>query len=73
MSDLEVLADMVTKLTMLVDGLSRREADAMKDMADIKEALKYLAEVIETIKTEDLNRDVRLGLIEGRLDGVDKG
>lgn len=70
MKDLE---DLITELTMKVDGLMRREKDALKDVSDIKEALKYVAGEIETIKEEDLNRDVRLSLIEGRLDGVDKG
>lgn len=63
--ELENLMSLITELTMKVDGLQRRESE-------MREALQYLSKQAEEAAKEDLNRDVRLSLIEGRLDGVDK-
>lgn len=63
--ELENLVSLITELTMKADGLQRRESE-------VREALQYLSKQAEEAAKEDLNRDVRLSLIEGRLDGVDK-
>lgn len=61
MSEIEKLKVVVTELESIVDVLRERSEI-------VEDALRSIGEQWEKLAEENLNRDVRLGLIEGRLD-----